>query len=123
MRDFSSRLSNGPHANSAVPGLGALPNFPPEPERHRKVTILQRDHGPHDQGLVGPVELARAACEGFRPNSATALELLERPPPVAGRGSLDGQHLTQIGLASAADWALHVSGPARRAALHQGYSR
>ena len=101
----------------------ASPNFPPQPECPGIVTVRQRDHGLHGQGIVGSVQCAGAACKGagFRP--APALQRRERPPPMAGRGTLDRQHLAQVGLAAVAQRALHVSGPARRTAFHERYSR
>ena len=71
-----------------------LPNLPPQPERQRKVTISQRDHGPHGQGVGGPVECTGAARAGAGFKPAPAIERGERSPPVAGRCLLDRQHLT-----------------------------
>ena len=112
-----------PGSRSTGPGLTALPDLPPEPERQREVALRKRDHGSHGQGITGAVQCTGAARKGVGGGPAAALQRRERSPPAAGRGPLDRQHLAQIGPAAAARRALHVSRPARRATVHQGYSR
>ena len=44
-----------PGSRSTGPGLTALPDLPPEPERQREVALRKRDHGSHGQGIMGAV--------------------------------------------------------------------
>ena len=112
-----------PGSRSTGPGLTALPDLPPELERQREVALRKRDYGSHGQGITGAVQCTGATRKGAGGGPAAALQRRERSPPAAGRSPLDRQHLAQVGPAAAARRALHVSRPARRATVHQSYSR
>ena len=103
--------------------IGPVPDLPPKPQRGREVAVRQGGDRERDEGFGRPVKGVGAAGVDAGRRAIAAIERGAGLPPVAGRGSFDGQHLAEIGPAAVAGRPAGMPGPAGRAAFHVRYSR